>query len=84
MESPPPPETEKCFTILSDKNKRFILIIKIIKSNLEIIIKTINEIPNAYYQKKYKLEELISINKYFKLCETIGEAYQVINERINS
>ena len=28
------------------------------------------------------MKELISINKYFKLCESIGEAYQVINERL--
>ena len=84
MESPQEVETEKSFSILSDKNKEYILIIKLDHSYLEISIKTIKEIPNISYKKKYNLEELISINNYFKICGTIEQAYQVINEKLNT
>jgi hypothetical protein len=55
MESPQEVETEKSFSILSDKNKEYILIIKLDHSYLEISIKTIKEIPNISYKKNYQL-----------------------------
>ena len=85
METPPSvAETVKDFIIKSDKNKEFILNLKIIESNLEISITSINEIPNILYRKKYSLEQVILVNKYFSLCQNINEAYQVIIDKLDS
>ena len=32
----------------------------------------------------YSLEQLFTLNKYFKLCEKIEEAYQVIIDNLES
>ena len=83
METPAPIiQTIKDFKILSDKNKDFQLTIKLDESNLEITIVSINEIPNLSYKNDYSLEQLFQINKYFKLCQTIGEAYNVIIDNL--
>ena len=84
MESPPLLfELKKNFTIKSDKNKEYMFSLKL-ETLIEINIESINEIPNFRYKINYSLEELNHINKYFKLCENITEAYKVIKDNIDS
>ena len=85
MDTPRPvTETMKEIKILSDKNKEYLFLIKIISSDIEITIESINEIPNNSYKNTYSFKQLFVINKYFKLCEKIEEAFQVIVDNINS
>ena len=84
METPPPPslfeESKKCakFSIKSNKQKEYSFTISLIYSKIEFFIELINEIPKKIYKNNYTLEQLFSINKYFKLCEKLEEAYQAI------
>ena len=63
--------------ILSLNNTEFkVEIIKINESmKLMFIITQVNNITNYYYKCSFSLDELKSLNKIFKIFDTIDEAY---------
>ena len=59
--------------------------IKIIfSSNIIIEIYELEKIQYSLYIKGFSLEDLIKINKIFKVCETINEAYDIFEEILES
>ena len=79
MDIPAPSiKISKVFNKISYKNQEYLLRVKLTSSNIEIYIETINSIPKTIYKQSYSLEKLKLINKYFRVCEEIGETYQVI------
>jgi hypothetical protein len=89
METPPPPsvlESKKFskFSIKSNQDKEYSFTISLIYSKIEIFIESITEIHKKTYKSNYTLEQLCSINKYFKLCEKLEEAYQIIIDNLES
>ena len=69
---------------LNYENKKYNLIIYITKSNLLIItLKETNVISSKYYISKNNLDDLIKIDKQFRVYDTINEVYEVLNEILN-
>ena len=87
MDTPDTPapigEIKNEFKMISDTKKEYLFTVKL-TTDIEIIAESIKEIPNKRYKIKYTLEQLSKINKYFKLCERLDEAYQVIIDNINT
>lgn len=83
---------EEVYRIFHEESKEYktefegkILNIKIILS--DIITIRINEtdaIQYNYYFKKFSLDKLVKINKIFKICETITEAFDILVEILDS
>lgn len=85
MESPAPLREEmKSINMISDNKKEYLFQIKLTNDNIEIIIDSINDIPNNRYKQNYSLKQLLEINKYFKIFEKIDDAYQAIIDKINT
>ena len=84
MSTPAPIIDPTILIIKSTKNIEYSFEISLKNSKIEIIIESINEIPKAIYMNNYSLEQLFTLNKYFKLCEKIEEAYQVIIDNLES
>lgn len=80
MEPPLPTKVkkkEKLFKMNSDKNHSFSVNINILNNILEIYANIESDnISNNFYAKKFSLEELKEMNKYFLLFETIDEIYE--------
>ena len=64
----------------SNKNNYFNVEIFIdSKSFLNIIIKTIDKIPSMKYYGKYSFDDITKKNKYFLICGTISDAFQLLS-----
>ena len=68
---------------IESEGKIFEVII-ILSSTITIRINEIDTMEYMYYYNEYSLESLIKINKIFKVCETITDAYETIVEIIES
>ena len=69
-------------------NKNFTILIGITSEKQYLIIQSKQEDIIAYiFERKMFLSELIELDKYFKTCDTIDEAYdlmiQILNEEKN-
>ena len=65
---------ENSYSIISDKNHTFNLIIQNLNSTIGILASYENDFIKHNYEKKLILDELKQ-NKYLALCETIDEIY---------
>ena len=65
---------ENSYSIISDKNHTFNLIIQNLNSTIGILASYQDDIIKHNYEKKLILDELKQ-NKYLALCETIDEIY---------
>ena len=64
----------------SDKNNYFNVEIFIDSNSLlNIIIKTIDKIPSMKYYGKYSFDDITKKNKYFLICGTISDAFQLLS-----
>ena len=85
METPAPAPfivKSKKIKIISDKNNEYYFWLKIESYSLVFIFEPINE-PDVSYKNSYTLNQLFSINKYFKICEIIEDAYQAILDNMS-
>ena len=64
----------------SDKNNYFNVEIFIDSNSLlNIIIKTIDKIPSMKYYGKYSFDDITKKNKYFLICGTISDVFQLLS-----
>ena len=64
----------------SNKNNYFnVEIFTDSNSFLNIIIKTIDKIPSMKYYGKYSFDDITKKNKYFLICGTISDAFQLLS-----
>ena len=64
----------------SNKNNYFNVEIFIDSNSfLNIIIKTIDKIPSMKYYGKYSFDDITKKNKYFLICGTISDAFQLLS-----
>ena len=51
-----------------------------LSSNISIEIYELEKIQGAFYTNEFSLDTLIGISKGFRICETIKEAYEILQE----
>ena len=69
---------------LNYENKKYILILNITESNLLIFkLKEVNVISSKYYISKTNLDDLMKIDKQFRLYDTMDEVFDTLNDILN-
>lgn len=76
------PEESKVFRTESEGKKFDIEII--LSSNITFEIKELETIQYMFYYNEFSLEKLVKLNKIFKVCETITEAFDILVEILES
>ena len=84
MEASPPPKVQKSKEYKVESEGKIFSIKIILSSNIIIEIYELEEIQFSFFIKEFSLEDLIKINKIFKVCETINEAYDILEEIFES
>ena len=69
----------KKYNISLDK-KEFKIHLYKLSSKISIKIEETNSVNNYYYKSDFTLDELKAINKSFRICDTINEAFNAIND----
>ena len=84
MEVPPLTKIQKSKEYKVESEGKIFNIKIILSSNIIIEIYELEEIQDSFYFKEFSLEDLLKINKIFKVCETINEAYDILEEIFES
>ena len=66
--------------IISLGKKEFKIHLCKLSSNISITIEETNSVNNYYYKSDFTLDDLKAINKSFRICDTINEAFDAIND----
>ena len=73
-------EDKNCYEI-NQKGRDYVVLIDLLDN--ELIIKCINKSSGDFFSsKKYKLEDLHSMNKYFRIADNIKEIQSLLNSAI--
>ena len=73
--SAPPSLSEEVFTIQSFNKIEYLVQLSIESESLNIKANMINQITSSIYHKIYSFDEIIKLNKYFKMCESISDIF---------
>ena len=84
MEVPPLTKIQKSKEYKVESEGKIFNIKIILSSNIIIEIYELEEIQYSFYFKEFSLEDLLKINKIFKVCETINKAYDILEEIFES
>ena len=78
------PLPQKKILITSNNNNKYSVEIFDESNSLNIFIKTIDKIPSISYNKKFSLEDIKQLNKYFLSCTNISEVYVLLEPFIQN
>jgi len=68
----------KEYTLASD-DKTFGIKLSL-SSNILIEVNELENVMGNFYEKSFSLDSLVDLSRGFKLCENIGEAYDILEE----
>lgn len=80
-EAPTPTPNKKHFDISSD-NKTFSIDMALNKENISFNVTSVNTLKNESFENSFSLSQ-IQANKYFKICESLNEAFLLLIELSN-
>ena len=80
MEASPLPKVQKSKEYKLESEGKIFSIKILLSSNIIFEIYELEIIQYSFYTKEFSLEDLIKISKIFKVCESINEAYDIIEE----
>ena len=81
-EAPTPTQNNKHFDISSD-NKTYSINMALNKENISFNVNSVNTLKNESFENSFSLSQ-IQTNKYFKICESLNEAFLLLIELSNS